>query len=277
MILPNFLVVGAEKAGSRTLNRVLSGHPEIFMSPVREPRFFTSKNWGRGIQWYSTLFEDATSEKAIGETSPGYTWFPMSKDTPRLVHETLGDIKYVYIVREPIERMISHYNHARFCRWIKVDTPIEKATEEGSMLRECSKYYTQIRHYMPYSSRDKWHVPVLEEMQSRPAEVQGNLFEFLGVDSSFQIEPPRENALKDKKQMPPWYGSAYRVLRKTRFAFPEPLRRLMWKSRSCIGKKLETTEVPDGFEDSMRDEFRVEVEELSEFTEKDLVKLWGYD
>jgi hypothetical protein len=172
--------------------------------------------------------------------------------------------------------MISHYNHARFCHWIPVDIPIDEALKKVPMIRECSRYMNQIRQHLMYSGPTQWHVLSIEELHNQPDKEQAALFDFLGVDSTVQIAIPRENVLAEKLQMPKWYRPVYRTLRHVRDFVPTSIRRWMWQSRSKVGRQLPEAKITDDFLEKMRYNFAEDVNELSEFTGRDYLKLWGY-
>ncbi len=134
-MIPNFLIVGAAKAGTTTVSSLLRHHPDIFISDLKEPRFFTT-NWDRGLQWYRQLFEGAQDHAAVGEASVNYTSAPLESEVPRRIAQTLGDIKYVYLVRHPIERIVSHYKHAIVHRWIPKSTSFVEALEREPRITE---------------------------------------------------------------------------------------------------------------------------------------------
>ena len=153
-MLPNFIIIGAEKSGTTTLAKILSDHHEIFMSIPKEPRFFSDHNWDKGLKWYERLFDNAIGFKAIGEASVAYTWAPESVGTPQRIYDTLGEIKFIYIIRNPLERTISHYRHALFCNWMKKSTSIEDALKITPALIDCSKYFYQLEQYLKYFFRE---------------------------------------------------------------------------------------------------------------------------
>ena len=110
--LPYFLVIGATKAGTTSLHFYLSLHPEIFMSAPKEPRFFADApeplgRWNRGLDWYRGLCN--TQKRLCGETSPTYSATPSIPGVPQRTASVLPSAKLVYMVRNPYERLASHY------------------------------------------------------------------------------------------------------------------------------------------------------------------------
>jgi len=118
MQLPNFIVGGALKAGTTSLNYYLKQHPDVYMSPFKEPRYFAydpagPTNGDSGLHFpvttleqYAELFAGATNEKAVGEVSPHYIISPIA---PRRIHDTLPGVKLIFSLRHPVKRAYSVY------------------------------------------------------------------------------------------------------------------------------------------------------------------------
>jgi hypothetical protein len=273
-VLPNFLIVGAEKAGTTTLARMLSCHPEVFMSDPKEPQFFSDHNWGKGIRWYESLFRGAEGFKAVGEASPSYTWAPESRYVPRRIAECLGPIRYIYILRHPIERIVSHYRHALLHHWIPDATSLEQALQLKPTLIECSRYYYQIEQYLAFTSREQWCVPILEDLTRDPEAVLSQVFLFLGIDERISIGLISENVTDRRRRIPAWM---YR-LKPLSALVPSGMRRVGRKlAEQVVGEKLARPSVPAELEAGLARQLRPDTERLSEFCGRDLVSLWGMD
>lgn len=280
-MLPNFLIVGAEKAGTTTLARMLAQHPDIFMCEPKEPRFFTDHNWDKGVQWYENLFEDAEGYKAIGEASPAYTWG--SDLVPKRIYETLGDIKYIYIVRHPVERMISHYRHALFHRWVPQGTALEDAIKIKPGLKKCSSYYWQIERFLPYTKKEQWHVLSLENLRSNPQTEVQKIFSFLEVDENIRCELGRANVTAEKKQLPQWYLHMKKRLKASQTIqkiIQTPLFQKKNKdalAKILMGRQIEKPVMTEQQQQEYEREFFEDVQKFSEFTGCNYVKLWSLD
>ena len=115
MTLPNFVVIGAMKAGTVSLRHYLDEHPDVFLGrggTFGEPNFFTAEyNWPRGRGWYESLFDGADQAAAIGECSPSYTMAPAFGGVPERMAQVVPDARLIYLVRDPIARMRSMYMH----------------------------------------------------------------------------------------------------------------------------------------------------------------------
>ena len=186
-MLPTFIVIGAMKCGTTSLYHYLDLHPEISMSSEKEPEFFIKNcNYKKGIDWYESLFKNAkTSAKAYGECSTAYTklqWYP---ETPQLMHSVLPDIKLIYLLRDPVERIISHYiqDYAERRKEGAIYDHLKNLKKNKYIL--ISSYYFQLQHYLHYYSKKKILVVCSEDLKLDPFSVLREIFHFLEVDTSF--------------------------------------------------------------------------------------------
>lgn len=110
MRLPDFVIIGAAKAGTTSLHAILNQHPGIFMPKRKEPEFFARDDrFAAGIAAYSRNFADARPDQIVGEASTIYSLSPLFPDTARRMAETLPDAKIIYVLREPVSRAYSYY------------------------------------------------------------------------------------------------------------------------------------------------------------------------
>jgi hypothetical protein len=269
-VLPNFLIVGAEKAGTTTLAVTLAEHPEVFICDLKEPRFFTNPNWDKGLHWYESLFRGADGYKAIGEASPAYTWAPESSEAPKRIYECLGDIRYIYAVRNPIQRMISHYRHALHYRWIPDHTSFEAALELKPGLKNCSRYFYQIEQYLPYTRREQWHIVVLEELIEDYQNVANAMFKFLEI-GEISLTQLRSENVSDDKVRPPMLFHRMKFLQQY---FPDSVVRLGRELASRLGKRVERPDIPEYTCGDLMEELGPDIQRLSEFCGKDFGAIW---
>ena len=109
MLLPNFLCIGAAKAGTTTLYEILIQHQDIYLPKIKEPHFFDyEENYQQGVKWYSKhFFEGHQGEKAVGEITPSYLY--IEKVAKRICFDLGKDIKLIILLRNPVDRAYSHY------------------------------------------------------------------------------------------------------------------------------------------------------------------------
>ena len=210
---PNFLVIGAPRSGTTALYEGLAQHPEIYMSPRKEPWFagFTGDPgpW-RGPRdaqpvrtWveYEELFAGARDERAVGEASTLYLAMPKS---PTLIRESLPDARLVAILRDPVERAYSNFlEHVQEGRETEFDflRAVELEGERRQKGWAPSWSYTglgyygeQLDRYLAVFPREQLLVLLQEDLRADRAQLYRRIFAFLGVDPSFTPTlPPRTN------------------------------------------------------------------------------------
>ena len=106
-VKPNFIGIGGQKCASTWLSECLRSHPEIFMSSPKEIKYFTDQEHN-GIDWYLDFFKKSSSYSSRGEFASNYIYKPESAEK---IKETLGNIKIIGVVREPVSRSLSHIKH----------------------------------------------------------------------------------------------------------------------------------------------------------------------
>jgi hypothetical protein len=152
------------------------------MSNRKELHFFvTEKNWKHGLEWYERHFDGAEDAIAIGEASVSYTRYPDSLGVSTRVGQVLPGARLIYLVRHPIERMISQYKFNVSNRWEK--RPLD-ALEGNSLYLNCSRYATQVEQYLEYFPLDRLLIIRSEDLRdSREATVR-RVFRFLDVEET---------------------------------------------------------------------------------------------
>ena len=181
--LPNFLLIGAMKAGTSSLYRYLGSHPDIFMAKVKEPQFFVADgNWALGWDWYESLFEGSDSALARGEASTDYTKYPEIEGVAERIAQHLPDAKLVYLVRHPIRRMVSHYQHQVANG--DEDRPAGRALLEDPAFVNHSRYAMQLDRYLKHFPRDQILLVTSEDLRHRRVQTVSTVLDFLGVDGS---------------------------------------------------------------------------------------------
>ena len=205
-MLPTFLVIGAMKAGTTSLYYYLAEHPEIGMSRRKETDFFMygHGNWARGRDWYRRQFP--ADAPVRGECSPNYTKRHLFGGVPERIEAVCPSVKLIYMVRDPIERTVSHYQAS--CQAAREDRPfaaaVADADESNYVLTSC--YHTQLQPYLHHFPKERLLVVSTEEMTADPQGTMRTLYRFLGVDASFQNEQVGRsfNVSAEKKQHSPW-------------------------------------------------------------------------
>ncbi len=204
MTFPNFLIIGAAKSGTTSLYRYLGEHPEIYVSPKKEPRFFAvlsdfekivgddpaqKQLWSDSVtSWeeYAELFEGVQKEKAIGEASPIYLW---SDEAPKNIKRYLPEIKLIAILRHPVDRAFSHYLH-NLKIGLEKNSSFEAALADDKQRHYAEyipqgMYFTLLSRYFDLFSAEQIKVLMYFDLLSDPENLMRTIFQFLEVDDSF--------------------------------------------------------------------------------------------
>jgi Sulfotransferase family len=210
MAMPNFFIVGAQKAGTTSLYHYLNQHPQVYMSPIKEPFFFDHELDSKGevverefagrrqpprfanIGEYRALFAGVRDEKAIGEATPLYIYAP---GTPDRIERYVPGAKSIALLRHPAERAYSAYLYA-----VRIGaeplTDFEQALRAEPLrvrdgwhyvfhYRSRGLYYEQLKRYYEVFGRERIGVWLYEDMREDPAGVARSVFRFLEVDDAF--------------------------------------------------------------------------------------------
>jgi len=206
-LMPEFLIIGAGKSGTTSVDNYLKQHPEIFISPKKEPNFFGYElntaadfegspelkhyqNSVTNIAAYLDLFKGAKSNQKKGETSNTYMYHATAAE--RIMHYN-PSIKMIAILRQPAERLYSRYLH--LAREDRLPTAhfedcLDRETiwwhrndlvKEGFYGKHLSKFYKLF-------DKGQLKVILFDELRAAPQEVLKDIFGFIGVDNSIEID-----------------------------------------------------------------------------------------
>lgn len=189
--LPNLVVIGAMKCGTTALHGHLDAHPQIAMSRPKELNFFfgagadatapwSAGNWSRGVSWYGSHFDAAVPVR--GESSPGYT----SPDHPCVAERmaaTIPDARLLYLVRDPIARALSQYDHHRSDGTERRDLA-EALTDPASQYLSRGRYHERLLPFLAHYPREQILIVPQEDLRHDPAVTLRRIFRFVGADPS---------------------------------------------------------------------------------------------
>jgi hypothetical protein len=181
--LPNLVVVGGLKCGTTSLHHYLNLHPEVEMSRPKELNFFVAElNWPLGPDWYASHFSGRPSVR--GESSPHYTNRPRFEGVAERMRSVVADARLVYMVRDPIDRMLSHYLHNVGGGYDDRTLADAFADPESAYVTR-SRYFFQLEPYLEEFGPERIEIVGREELKrDRPATMR-RVFAFLGVDPDF--------------------------------------------------------------------------------------------
>ncbi|GAB4534258.1 MAG: sulfotransferase [Pleurocapsa sp.] len=214
MTLPNFLIVGAAKSGTTSLCKYLEQHPQIFISPDKEPNFFafegltlppfsgpadTNKLYKTLYQYsvtdinsYQNLFQQVSQEQAIGEGSVRYLYFPQ---TAERIKKYIPDVRLIVILRNPIDRLYSHYLMMRERYQLEPLGLMQALEQEDERIHnnwgwdwhyvKVGMYYQQLKRYIDLFDRKSIKVFLYEDFCQNPVQVVQEVCRHIGVDDKF--------------------------------------------------------------------------------------------
>lgn len=209
MQLPNFIIGGALKAGTTSLNYYLKQHPQVFMTEFKEPRYFAYEAdnpdhvEGRGLRFpvrtlaeYTALFDGVDGQKAIGEASPHYLISPVA---PQRIRDTIPHARLIFSLRDPVKRAYSIYWHG--VRLGQENRPVEQALTEGEYAVTHGLYYAWLCHWYQRFAPSQIKVVLFDDLQHDAAGVFADICHFLEIDEGFAPDLTVRNkggALKNK-------------------------------------------------------------------------------
>ena len=204
MSLPNFMCLGAAKSGTTTLFDVLRQHPDVYMPAFKEPHFFDiPENYNNGIEWYERNYFRKADKRIIADFTPSYFF---EKEAPKRIFKDIGSkIKFVVLLRNPVDRAYSHYLHSvrddhenlSFEESLKQENErldwCEKNGDYLSYLR--SSYFNQglygdmLERYLEYFTLDNFLFINFEEefLHERKATIQ-KILEFLSIEVEEELQ-----------------------------------------------------------------------------------------
>ena len=191
-MLPDFIIIGAMKGGTTALYYYMASHPDIEPSSFKEINYFT-KNYSKGIDWYKSLFK--TERKYAFEASPNYTKLHKFPNTPERIHSLLPKVKLIYLLRDPIDRIVSQYNHnyAQGRESLSLSEVIRNKNSKYNRTRKNlyikpSKYNFQIEGYMKYFDRSQLLLVESELLRDNPQKILTEIAEFLDISPDFKVQ-----------------------------------------------------------------------------------------
>src|SRR5579884_1857403 len=207
-MMPNFFVVGAARSGTTSLDRYLSQHPEIFITPRKDAHFFAAEHFprtgpGDGVmnrkvmrdeEQYAHLFARVTAQKAIGESSAFYLCLP---GTAERIAQALPSARILMILREPVDRTYSAYLLLRrdgretlsFEEGLRQEAARkQQGFEPMWWYKELSLYTAQVQRYLEVFGSAQVKVLLYEEFYANPGQVLREVFAFLGVKEDVSID-----------------------------------------------------------------------------------------
>lgn len=253
---PDFIIIGAMRAGTTSLAERLARHPEIGMSRLKETDFFIEeKNFSRGYKWYQSLFP--CGKRILGEASPNYTKGDVFKGVPARIRAMRPDVKLIYVVRDPVDRFCSHYTHSCLVHG-GLSAPDEIFNErEGAHVLASSMYYRQVSAFLEVFSRSQLKIIDFDDFVSSPDTILADICTFLGVDSTREFAwAEKTNSAEALAMTPTWALriSQHQAITGLKAAMPASLRSSMKHMLSrAFDAQRETPPIPQDTRERVRD------------------------
>lgn len=186
--LPNFLVLGTPKSGTTWLYHYLATHPDVFVTPEKEPEFFGTHLFQLGENWYRNLFLDWRGEKLGGDVSVGYFQEPSAAGQIAGLLDKQA-LKLIVLLREPLSRALSYYDY----RFRRGEAPLtfEQSLQSWYFKRlyiQPSHYVHFLEKYLSFFDRTQIKIILFDEIQADPLNVLKDVYTFLNVEPEIKIE-----------------------------------------------------------------------------------------
>ena len=207
MGLPDFLIIGAMKCGTSTLAAQLAAQAGLFMSTPKEPTFFSDDAvFARGLDWYESLFKAATPGDLKGEASTHYTKLPTHPCTVSRMSAVLARPRLVYMVRDPIERAVSHFIH----EWTEgrmTDGPVG-AFDQHPELIEYGLYARQLDPFIKAYGLEAICLTSPERLKANPQGELERVCKHIGLSSVpvWQVGLSAQNVSAERIRKLPLHG-----------------------------------------------------------------------
>lgn len=290
MKLPNLFIVGAPKCGTTSIYEYLSQHPDVFMSPIKEPQFYnTDKKYNRDSQEnYYKLFVEANSEKYLGEASPMYLYSKAASENIKALH---SNAKIIIMLRRPADIVYSMYhqnlkNGVETAKSFQRALDLEEVRKKGELIpnnyqdverlyySEYPKYEQHIRRYINTFGEENVFIKLFDELNENTEKVVSEICNFLDINPDFKYQNVIYNKAKQNRLN--WLHRLYKyppnsVKKISRFFFNEKQRANLYKTFVRFNQKeFEKEKMDKSIEQKINADNYTETEFLEQLLQKDL-------
>lgn len=273
--LPDFIIIGAQKGATSSVWHYLKAHPEVYLPTLKETYFFVREgSWHRGLEWYTSLFSGCKPHQVTGEATPGYTMFPYFDECASLIKATAPAVKLIYLIRDPVERMISS--------WAELRADCFEFDDLGTALRQTwfysavSQYATQLKQYLKHFPPESILVLRTEDLELSPRKTMTLVCDFIGIDPALLPNHyMRHNESRSRRIPNSLVVDLYRVLPRR---LGGPLVHLEARHQSLLTRRRlrpEELELSPEMRLRLAAYFEVEMQELRRIVGPEM-DLWGY-
>lgn len=182
-VKPNFLIIGAAKAATTSPSSLLHQHPDAALVRGKEPHFFSYDNrYNLGWESYQALYNHCTNENAIGDASTSYSRVRYHPNVIQRIKHHIPDVKIIYMVRHPLERMESAYVEHIATPGGRMFNSISDAVTRQPMIIDSSRYWEVFDSYRQCFSEQHIKIVWFDEYVNNHASVYQDICRFLGID-----------------------------------------------------------------------------------------------
>ncbi|MGB1251521.1 MAG: sulfotransferase family protein [Candidatus Promineifilaceae bacterium] len=203
--LPDFMIIGAMKCATSTLHEQLARQPGIFMCTPKEPYFFSDDPiYAKGMAWYEALFASADASDLCGESTTHYTKLPTYPQTISRIEQHVPNATFVYVMRHPIDRLVSQYIHQWTEREITV--PIDEAVRQHPELIAYSKYSYQLAPYFAQFGRNRVLPVFFDRLRNHSQTELERVCRFIGYagEPIWDESDQQRNVSSQRMRVSPW-------------------------------------------------------------------------
>ena len=180
-MVPHFIVGGGVRCATGWIRACLSEHPTIYMQP-KETHYF-DQSYERGSVWYNEFFTDHDGKEIVGEKTASYLHDPSVAER---IHRSFPDVKLVFCLRDPVERMYSHYSMLASDNEELQRLGFLGSIESDQKFSEWGKYYTQLKRFIEFFPREKILIKIYEDKDRDPYSFMSDIYSFVGADPDYQ-------------------------------------------------------------------------------------------
>lgn len=306
---PNLFIVGHPRTGTSSLHDYLNQHPDVFMSPIKEPNYFArdfheeSDNFHkkklyfpfRTENQYLSLYRKWGDEKIAGEASATSLY---SKVSAERIAGFNKDAKIIMMFREPVDFLFSYHSTAIFSLGenfldFRKALSVEQERKQGKLLgkrvltpsflyySEFIKYEKQVKRFLSFFSTDQLKIIIFDDFKKETDRIHGDILRFLDVDTGFVPDFTIVNPYKKNVKWPrlKYYLFDSPYFRKTqRLLLPYGLyAKLVRIYKKTIQSSTAKSNIDLNLKKELMKKYKGEVERLGDLLQRDLVGLWGYD
>lgn len=288
--LPNFFVIGVSKSGTTSLYEILEQHPQVYLSTVKEPSFFSDdEKYEKGLDWYlETQFPKAQGFPARGELTPRYLYWG-SKVAPRIKAVCGESPRFIAIFREPVSRAYSQY-------WQAMRIGIEDLSFEDALAKEDQRlrdnpdrfarhgqvgwlyyrmglYAEQLKPYFEIFPRESFLFFLMEDLRDDFKGTMRRTLDFLQLDSSVEIHELQSNAaaMPRSQSLNRLLRNPSRAKKSWSWLVPAPLRRAIWSRLNRANlKPFDYPPMKPETKAMLHEKYRPSIRQLESILQRDL-------